>query len=42
MQNLLQNLTLAESGYFSWWQGVLLIVLIALIIFYVQYRKKQM
>ncbi len=32
---------LAE-GMFSWWQGVLLVLLIVLIIVYFQMRKRQM
>lgn len=43
MSSLLGTMLVAEGeGYFSWWQGVLLLVLIALIVFYWQYRKKQM
>ena len=32
----------ALSDWFKWWQGVLLLVLIGLIIFWVMYRRKQM
>jgi|GEM_PF-7039162 len=40
--NLLLPNTLAQiSEYFTWWQGILLIILIGLIIFYWQYKKKQ-
>jgi len=37
-------LMLAEGigDYVSWWQIVLLVVLIGLIVFWVMYRKKQM
>jgi hypothetical protein len=31
---------LAQEGYFSWWQGVLLVLLIVLIIVYFQLRKR--
>jgi hypothetical protein len=27
--------------YFTWWQGILVVILIALIVFYWQYKKKQ-
>lgn len=38
-----QNALLALfGGYVSWWQILALIVLIGLVIFLVQYRKKQM
>ena len=38
-----QNTLLALfGGYVSWWQILALIVLIGLIIFWAQYRKKQM
>jgi len=40
MTNLLSNLVLAE-GMFTWWQGVLLILLIILIIVNFQLRKRQ-
>ncbi len=30
------------GGWVQWWQIVLLIVLIALIVFWVMYRRKQM
>jgi hypothetical protein len=44
MNSLLTGSMLAQEGggMFSWWQGVLLLVLIGLIVFYFQYRKKQM
>jgi len=32
----------AISDYVSWWQWILLLVLIALILFWVMYRRKQM
>jgi hypothetical protein len=35
--------TLAAIGdYFVWWQLLLLIALVALIVFWVMYRRKQM
>ena len=36
------SMPLLAQGFFTWWQGVLLIVLIALIIVYFQLRKRQM
>lgn len=30
------------SDYFSWWQPLLLVIVIALIVFWVMYRRKQM
>ncbi len=42
MSSLLGNTLAAFSDYFTWWQGILLIILIALIIFYWQYKKSQM
>jgi len=41
MQSLIHVPMLAE-GMFSWWQGVLLVLLIVLIIVYFQMRKRQM
>lgn len=41
MQALLDT-PLLGAGYFSWWQGVLLVLLIVLIIVYFQMRKRQM
>ena len=41
MQSLIDAPLLAE-GWFNWWQGLLLILLIALIIVYFQLRKRQM
>lgn len=32
----------AVSDYVSWWQWILLVFLIGLLIFYWQYRKRQM
>lgn len=42
MDSLLNNTMAALGEYFTWWQGVLAIVLIVLIVFYWQYKKKQM
>lgn len=44
MDSWMTSAMLAQEGggLFSWWQGVLLLVLIGLIVFYFQYRKKQM
>ncbi len=41
MNSLLNNTLAAISDYVQWWQWVLLVILIALIIFYWQYKKKQ-
>lgn len=41
MQGLVHLLPLAE-GMFTWWQGVLVVVLIALIVVYMQMKKRQM
>ncbi len=30
------------DGIFQWWQGILFLILIGLIVFYWQYKKKQM
>jgi hypothetical protein len=42
MNSSLFNTLAALGEYFTWWQGVLLIALIVLIVFYWQYKKKQM
>jgi type II secretory pathway component PulF len=39
---MIETMLAALSDWVTWWQGVLLIVLIALIIFYVSYRRRQM
>jgi type II secretory pathway component PulF len=39
---MIETMLAALTDWFTWWQGVLLIVLIALIIFYVSYRRRQM
>ena len=40
---MVNSLMLAKvSDYVSWWQLVLIALLIAVIIFYVMYRKRQM
>ncbi len=41
METLAESLILAELPFY-WWQGVLLVVLITLIIVYFQLRKRQM
>lgn len=41
MESLINAPVLAE-GMFQWWQGVLVLVLIALIIVYQQIKKRQM
>jgi len=40
MESLL-NVPLLAEGWFTWWQGVLLVLLIALIIVYFQLKKRQ-
>jgi len=30
------------GDYFEWWQGIMLILLIVVIVFWVWYRRKQM
>ncbi len=30
-----------KDGLFQWWQGLLLLALVALIIFWVMYRRRQ-
>ena len=40
---MVNSMTLALlGGYVEWWQLVLIALLIAIIIFYVMYRRKQM
>jgi hypothetical protein len=39
---MLADLPVLAEGMFTWWQGVLLVVLIALIVVYFQLRKRQM
>ena len=42
MESLINVPLLAQSSWFTWWQGVLLVALIILIIVYFQLRKRQM
>ena len=42
MESLLANWLVGADGLFKMWQLLLLLVLIALIVFWVMYRRRQM
>lgn len=41
MKASLTPMLAAIGDYFTWWQGILLVALIVLLVFYWQYRKRQ-